>query len=130
MLKVREYLSAIKLRVIKYLTPINYIEYSFKMCFVLKVKSLRLLSYMLLIFNMIMLLVSVLYTKIINPVSIIISMLITHITLTLFIGWRKRIKGIKSKEELPEMKLTPLILKKYDVPIMLNRFKNKNNKGE
>lgn len=87
---------------------------------------------MLLMFNLIMLLLSILYSKVINPASILVSMGISHLTFSVFIYWRKKIKGVTKKEELPEVKLTPLVLKEYEVPIILSRFNktNKHKKGE
>ena len=127
MLKVKEFLSELTFRLTKYLTPVNYLEYSMKMLFILKIRNLRLFSYILLLVNLVIFTMTFLFKSSLNPISILISGIIQYVGLSLFIAWRKKIKGVREKTS-SEIQLRELELPKFEVPTSLKKFTNRGEK--
>lgn len=127
MLKIREFIDNIKISITKYLTPINYLEYCLKACFVLKIKNLRMLSYLILVINLVMFTISILFPSTFSPAMILIATLISYISIDIFIRWRKKQLGVRSKV-VANITLKDLEIKDFEVPKSLKKYITRRDK--
>ena len=119
--KLKDSTKDIKVYLTKYLTPVNYLEYILKSIFLLRVKTLRLFSYVVLVLNTIVLIIVALLPSRVSILSALLSLGINQIFLNFFINWRKKKKRVFKNIEY-KLNTKDLNLKGIEVPDNLKKF--------
>ncbi len=129
MSKLKEMLGTVKIRLTNYLTPINYSEYSLKMLTVLRVKNLRMLQYVSLCVDALLLCVAMFLPTLLSPVSILMGAAIKYVALGIVIRKRKAQNGVYEKSKA-NVEFRNIEVPNIKMPEALEKFNRKQNKGE
>ncbi len=92
--KIKDFLNKLKVSFTKYLTPLSYLEYMYKSFFILRVKNLRILSFICLGINILGLILSFIYSIFISPLDCLISLGLTQLMFEVLIKIKKKRKQL------------------------------------
>lgn len=130
--KLKEYLTSIKIKIRSILTPIIYADYCVKFTIALDLKRLTYLRNTVLSVNISFILLRILVPSLISLTSLILSLCYNIILFFVIISWKKRDnrKGETIvKKDVSKIKIKPMNIKIEEVPKMLNKFKEKEEKN-
>lgn len=123
--KLKDNCSGYIKSLLKILTPLDYLEYVFKMLLVLNLRKVEMCLILSIVLNVTIMLSGLIFNIGIKPMGLITSCVFSFITyagVTLF--RRKKSKKSVTNYEVGEVRVVPIEVEDFEIPESLNRYRN------